>query len=104
MQISPKYIKWSSEIYKLNENYLGLFRKEIGVCLSFILLQPKGSQTCLLNEIMILQNQSNTLSNTKGYVTGEVFPMIQKIVRLTENAISPDKQTKPYKRGTLFIM
>ena len=29
----------------------------------------------------------------KGYVTGEVFPMIQKIVKLTEKAIIPDANT-----------
>ena len=29
----------------------------------------------------------------KGYVTGEVFPMIQKIVKFTEKAIMPDAST-----------
>lgn len=35
-------------------------------------------------------------NNTQGYVRGDVFPIIQKIVRLTPNAINPDTATIIY--------
>jgi hypothetical protein len=44
----------------------------------------------------IIFPQINSKSRKKGYVTGEVFPMIQKIDKLMANAKTPVTDIKPY--------
>jgi len=45
-------------------------------------------------KVSFCKQQTNKRKQTlKRYVTGDVLPMIQKMVKLTENAITPEAKT-----------
>ena len=53
---------------------------------------------CPIMLYLVMLVKANTMDerDTVGYVSGDVFPIIQNIDKFTMNAMTPDSSTKPY--------